>query len=224
MISVSDHLFSSELGELPKCLPIFPLDDMLLLPQGKLPLQIFEPRYLAMVEDCFTTGHRMIGIIQPASPGKNNPEVNAVGCAGRIISFAEQEDGRLMIILQGKCRFRIKQELDQVNGYRVVVPSWNKYVHDMFPPDREALIVDRDKLQHHLKSYLDSKSLTANWEAIGKTPDIELVTSLAMLCPFTAAEKQSLLETANTNQLAEKLLVLLEISSHEQKIRPVTKH
>ena len=222
MIKKSKVLFTPQFGEMPNSLPIFPLDNQLLLPQGKLPLNIFEPRYLAMVEDCLGTRQRMIGIVQLARA--SNTAVNAVGCAGKIVYFAEQDDSRIMIILQGKCRFRIKHELDQVRGYRVVEPIWSEFSNDLFPPDSETLLIDRDKLQHHLKSYLDSKSLTANWEAIGKTPDIELITSLAMLCPFSAAEKQSLLETSSTNQLAEKLMVLLEISSHGQKIVPTTQH
>jgi len=181
--------------ELPGTLAIFPLTGALLLPRGHLPLNIFEPRYLAMV-DAAMSGTRLIGMIQPTEPEDKvlKPKLSAVGCAGRITSYRETEDGRYLITLNGICRFRVGEELSVTTPFRQIRPDYAPYLSDLVatPPDS----FPRDRLAHALKDYLTRRDLKADWGPVMSAPADVLVNALAMLCPFQPSEKQALLEMA----------------------------
>jgi Lon protease-like protein len=204
---------------LPDILPIFPLTGVLLLPRGRLPLNIFEPRYLAMTRDALG-GARLIGMVQPSDPqddnrggGGPNPPVYPVGCAGRVTQFSEADDGRYLITLTGVSRFRIKEELPLLDGYRRIVPDWQPFAHDRDRPGRSGF--DRDRLIRGLKSYFTLRRIEADFEAIEKAPGEYLVTSLAMACPFAPSEKQALLEAADPDERARLLTTLVEMAATE---------
>ena len=202
--------FLPRFEDLPQTLPIFPLSGVLLLPRGKLPLNIFEPRYLAMTEDAMK-GDRLVGMVQPMEDGAagDQPPVFPIGCAGRITQFAETEDGRYLITLTGLCRFRIERELPLFCGYRRVVPDFSGFEAD-FKPESGAL--DRSRLLAALRTYLKLQKLSADWESIEGAPDERLITSLAMICPFSCREKQALLETTCLAERARVLTALLEMA------------
>ena len=197
-------------GDLPRELPVFPLTGVLLLPRGRLPLNIFEKRYLAMFDDAIG-GDRLIGMIQPSDPGAGDiaPPLYSVGCAGRITSFNESGDGRYLVALDGVARFRIVEELELRRGYRRVVADWSPYGADLA---EDGGSVDRHRLIELLQAYFRQHQLSANWEAIGQTPDERLVTSLAMICPFEPPEKQALLEAGCLSERAKLMMSLLEIA------------
>lgn len=203
----------------PRQLPIFPLAGVLLLPRGRLPLNIFEPRYLAMVEDALA-GDRMIGMVQPTDPAcrLREPAVYGTGCAGRITSFAETEDGRYLITLTGVSRFAIMRELEGQRGYRRVAADWDRFTGDLIDPLERAgnlsdgCGLDRPRLLAGLKGYFKMQGLSVDWKAIDGTPDERLVTSLAMICPFSPSEKQALLETPDLPERAKLLIALVEMA------------
>jgi Lon protease-like protein len=204
--------FEPKFYELPDELAIFPLTGALLLPHGRLPLNIFEPRYLNMILDALGTPTRLIGMIQPLSPESEEAKsaLYTVGCAGRISSFSETEDGRLLITLSGVCRFRIQEELAERKGYRRVRPDWQSFAKD-FETQGEVTL-DRERLLTALKDYFKAEGIGANWEAIEHTPNDRLVTSLAMICPFEPSEKQALLEAPNLDKCAELMTALIEMA------------
>jgi hypothetical protein len=197
-------------GDLPRELPVFPLTGVLLLPRGRLPLNIFEKRYLAMFDDAIG-GDRLIGMIQPsdAAAGDVAPPLYSVGCAGRITSFNETDDGRYLVALDGVARFRIAEELELRRGYRRVIADWSPYAADLI---EDGSAVNRHRLIELLQAYFRQHQLSANWEAIGQTPDERLVTSLAMICPFEPPEKQMLLEADCLSDRAKLMMSLLEIA------------
>jgi Lon protease-like protein len=204
---------------LPQILPIFPLTGVLLLPRGRLPLNIFEPRYKAMIEDALG-GERLVGMIQPNEPQRDNigegllnPPLYPVGCAGRLTQFSETDDGRYLVTLTGVSRFRIREELPLVSGYRRVVPDWRPFAHDREGPGEPGF--DRERLIRGLKSYFAQRQISADWEAIGKAPGDYLVTSLAMACPFAPSEKQALLEAADPDERGRLLTTLVEMAATE---------
>lgn len=207
----------TEREALPAILPIFPLTGVLLLPRGRLPLNIFEPRYLAMIRDALG-GERLIGLIQPSDPqddnrggGALNPPVYPIGCAGRITQFAETEDRRFVITLTGISRFRIVEELPLLSGYRRVVPEWRSFAADREPPGEPRF--DRERLLRGLRSYFVQHRIGADWSAIEKAPGDYLVTSIAMASPFTPSEKQALLEAADPDDRARLLTALVEMAA-----------
>jgi len=208
------------IDELPAVLPIFPLTGVLLLPRGRLPLNIFERRYLAMFDDALAS-QRMIGMIQPSQPlpGEPSPPVFTVGCAGRITSFNESGDGRYLVTLDGIARFRVSEELPLHRGYRRVVPDWTPFAVDLGEEDCD---VDRGRLIGLLQAYFRQQGLSANWDAIGNAPDERLLTSLAMICPFEPGEKQALLEARCLSDRGRLMMTLLEIAiaSHGENDRP----
>jgi Lon protease-like protein len=214
--------FDPSFADLPQTIPIFPLPGVLLLPGGKLPLNIFEPRYLAMVRAALA-GPRLIGMIQPRDPdaGGTQPEVQKVGCAGRIVSFAESDDGRYLITLSGICRFSIMGELPLMDGFRRVVADWSAYAGDLNPG---APAVDRTRLIGALRAFFADQPVRIDWQAIEQTADDRLVVSLAMICPFEAAEKQILLEAPSPSERARVMIALLESAAHtrgEGSVPPV---
>ncbi len=206
---------------LPEILPIFPLTGVLLLPRGRLPLNIFEPRYLAMTKDALS-GERLIGMVQPSDPpqgdatGGMNPPVYPTGCAGRITAFAETDDGRYLITLTGVSRFRIRDELPLLSGYRRVVPDWQAFAQDLDAPGATGF--DRDRFIRGLKGFFAQRQISADWEAIDKAAGEHLITSIAMLCPFAPSEKQALLEAADLDERARLLIALVEMAA----IKPTT--
>ncbi|MGH7095170.1 MAG: LON peptidase substrate-binding domain-containing protein [Stellaceae bacterium] len=202
---------SEERAALPDLIPIFPLAGVLLLPRARLPLNIFEPRYLAMTRDALG-GARLIGMIQPSDPheGGVNPAVYPTGCAGRIIAFTETDDGRYLITLTGVSRFRVREELPLMSGYRRVVPDWRQFAADR---DHTDLGFDRERLIRGLRLYFGQRQIQTDWEMIGKASGEHLVASVAMLCPFAPNEKQALLEAANLDARAELLTALIEMAA-----------
>ena len=201
-------------ADLPVAIPVFPLGGALLFPRAVLPLNIFEPRYLAMV-DAALVGHRIIGMIQPAgiispvAPGEtDNPDLSEVGCAGRITGFQETDDGRYLIALTGITRFRVKEEIKQGTPYRIVRADWEAFQEDLNP--KGALEESaRQKLVSALHSYLERSGLKADWGAVEEAPVDTLVNSLSAGCPFTNPEKQALLEARTLEERCSALITLL---------------
>ena len=208
---MSTNPFDPTIDQLPEIVPIFPLTGVLLLPRGKLPLNVFEPRYLAMTEDALS-GNRMIGIIQPSDPlsRASVPPVYPIGCAGRITSFSETDDGRYLITLTGVCRFETVRELPIVRGYRRVDVSWERFAADL--EESGPALFDRARLVEGLRTYFKIQGISANWDAIESTPDERLVTSLAMICPFEPSEKQALLECGSLSERASMMIAIIEMS------------
>jgi Lon protease-like protein len=196
---------------LPTILPIFPLPGVLLLPNGRLPLRIFEPRYLAMTRDALA-GERLIGMVQPSDPvvSDANPPVYPIGCAGRITSFTETDDGLFLITLTGISRFRIREELPLLEGYRRVVPEWADFARDLEADENSGF--DRDRLIRGLKGFFQHHQISADWDAIASTPVDRLVTSIAMMCPFEPSEKQALLEASDLDDRARLLTAIVEMA------------
>ena len=206
--------FSPRLADLPSEIAVFPLTGALLLPRGRLPLNIFEPRYLAMTMDALGRG-RLFGMVQPDARGKpagEGPGLYRIGCLGRISSFSETDDGRLLITLIGVARFRILEELPQApGGYRRVRADYTDFVTDLLEAEPPPL--DRPALLGALKPYFLARGIEANWDAVEQTPDALLVTMLSMVCPFDPPEKQALLEAAEGPERAEMLVALLRMGA-----------
>lgn len=205
--------FHPRFADLPPVLPIFPLPGAVLLPRGKLPLNIFEPRYLNMVQDCLGMG-RMIGMVQPQETETKDrdapPRVYRIGCAGRVSSFAETDDGRILITLTGVIRYRIRRERPLRHGYRLVEPDWTPFRDDLEAP--EPVTLDRPRLLSALGDYLARRDLSLNVRALDDVPETDLVTSLAMICPFEVEEKQAILEAPTLQAQADMLQALLEMA------------
>ena len=199
-------------SDLPEAIAVFPLSGVLLLSGGHLPLNVFEPRYLALVDDALK-GNRLIGIIQPdlgeseESPA-GNPELCKVGTIGRITTFGETGDGRYVIDLAGVCRFRVMDELPMAHPYRRVRLA--PFISDLHEPEDDPA-VDRNELLRVFRSYLDANKLEVDWEAVSKTSNRTLVNSLSMMAPFGPREKQALLETPDLKTRAETLVAMTEI-------------
>jgi Lon protease-like protein len=194
-------------------IPVFPLSGALLLPRGQMPLNIFEPRYLMMIDDALRSGDRLIGMIQPdaAHPGpEDKPNLYRVGCIGRLTQFAESGDGRYLIQLTGVARFRIEQELDVTTPYRQCRVSTAPFADD-FVGHKGEDEVDRDALLQALRDFLKANDLKADWDGIEKAPNEALVNALAMMSPYGPAEKQALLEAPDLKTRAEILVAVTEI-------------
>jgi Lon protease-like protein len=213
--------FHPQLSDLPEEFPVFPLTGALLLPGGRLPLNIFEPRYLAMVEDSLAAG-RVFGMVQPdkrLARGDNGPGLYRIGCLGRISSFSETDDGRYLITLAGLIRFTIIEEIEPQRGYRRVRAAMAGFAPDLDEAERdadEALPFERAQLLDALGRYFANAGVEANWDAIEAMPNPALVTSLCMACPFDAEEKQALLEARDSDNRARALLALLEINAFDR--------
>jgi uncharacterized protein len=208
--------FEPRADELPREFPVFPLPGALLLPGGKLPLNIFEPRYLAMTEDALAAG-RMFGMIQPdprLPESGNGPGLYRIGCLGRLVSFSETDDGRYLITLLGLARFVVTEELPMGRGYRRVRADFSTFAGDLAAPREEESGLDRMALVQALRGYFARHGIDANWEAINQMQDHALVVTLSMVCPFDPAEKQALLEAATLAERAQTLHTLLRIETH----------
>jgi|SRR5580698_3430426 uncharacterized protein len=204
----------------PDVIPVFPLPGALLLPRGQMPLNIFEPRYLAMIDDALRSGHRLIGMIQPdpAHPGadETKPHLFQIGCVGRMTQFAESGDGRYLIQLTGVSRFRIVEELDVVTPYRQCRVTYAPFADD-FTPRKGEDDVDRKALLRALTSFLKANNLKVDWEGIENAPNEALVNALAMMSPYDSAEKQALLEAPDLKTRAEILIAVTEIELAKSK-------
>jgi Lon protease-like protein len=199
---------------LPDVIPVFPLPGALLLPRGQMPLNIFEPRYLAMTDDALRSGHRLIGMIQPdpthPGPDANKPNLFRVGCVGRITQFAESGDGRYLIQLTGVARFRIEEELPVATPYRQCRVSYQPFADDFVARKGEDE-VDRKALLRALNDFLKANNLKADWKGIENAPNEALVNALAMMSPYGPAEKQAMLEAPDLKTRAEILIAVTEI-------------
>jgi len=201
---------------LPGTLPVFPLSGALLLPRGQLPLNIFEPRYLSMVDDALA-GDRLIGMVQPHATGAETADdaapVYEIGCAGRITTFSETGDERYMITLSGISRFRISRELDLVNGYRLVESDFSPFIGDL--GDEVESTPGRDDLLHAVRPYFEKNGMAADWSELEELPDAALVTALSMVSPFDPPEKQALLECGGLSERCDLLVSLMRMAAHD---------
>ena len=226
-------IFDPEFDQLPMRIPIFPLPSALLLPGGQLPLNIFEPRYLAMVTHALATPTRLIGMVQPLDnhaggdianddiandniandDGADAAGLFETGCAGRLSFFQESDDGRFVIALNGVCRFhRLRQELDP-NGFLVADVDWQPFANDL-RVDVSAL--DRDPLIKVMKRYFDMKGFETDWTQIENSDNHQLLATLSMICPFEVAEKQALLEADSMAKRADLLIAMMEMALHDE--------
>jgi Lon protease-like protein len=200
-------------SDLQSVIPVFPLPGALLLPRGQLPLNIFEPRYLAMVDDSLRDGHRLIGMIQPdpAHPGpEDKPELFKVGCVGRITQIAESGDGRYLMQLTGIARFRVEEELKVATAYRQCRVTYASFADD-FTARKGEEQVDRKALLEALSAFLKANNLKTDWEGIENAPNEALVNALAMMSPYGVAEKQALLEAPDLKSRAEILIAVTQM-------------
>ncbi len=196
--------------DVPAVVPVFPLPGALLLPRGQMPLNIFEPRYLAMIDDALK-GDRLIGIIQPDGDGDDaKPPLFSVGCIGRLTQFAETGDGRYLIQLTGVARFRVIEEMAVTTPYRQCRISAEGFAID-FQPRAGEDEVDRPALVRTLREYLDANNLQADWDEIQQAPTEALVNALSMMSPFDEREKQALLEAPSLKERADILVAITEI-------------
>ncbi len=200
-------------SDLPEIIPVFPLSGALLLPRGQMPLNIFEPRYLAMIDDAFRDGHRLIGMIQPDvthSPSEQQPVLFRVGCVGRITQLAESGDGRYLIELTGVSRFRIVDELTVSTAYRQCRVDYFPFIDD-FTARKGEDQVDRAALLKTLTAFLKANNLSVDWDGVENAPNEALVNALAMMSPYGPAEKQALLEAPDLKTRAEILIAVTEM-------------
>jgi Lon protease-like protein len=200
-------------GDLPDVIPVFPLVGALLLPRGQMPLNIFEPRYLAMIDDAFAGGRRLIGMIQPdaANPGnERKPRLYRTGCVGRITQLAETGDGRYLVELTGIARYRVEEELAVTTAYRQCRVTFAPFADDFIARKGEET-VDRDALLQALAAFLEANKLKADWQGIENAPNEALVNALAMMSPYGAAEKQALLEAPDLKARADILVAITQI-------------
>jgi Lon protease-like protein len=200
-------------GDLPGVIPVFPLPGALLLPRGQMPLNIFEPRYLAMVDDALRSGHRLIGMIQPDishTEHRDRPTLFRVGCVGRITQLAESGDGRYLLELTGISRFKVVEELSATTLYRQCRVDYATFIDD-FTARKGEEDVDRRALIAVLADFLKANNLRADWEGIDKAPNEALVNALAMMSPYGTPEKQALLEAPDLKTRAEILVAVTQI-------------
>ena len=201
-----------KIADLPSTIPVFPLDGAIVFPGGALPLNIFEPRYLNMVDDAMA-GARIIGMIQTAGPKQDpaRPRLATIGCAARITAYSETGDGRYLITLSGICRFRVAEELDTLTPYRILLPDYEPFKHDL-SRDPATLSTDKAGLLEALSSYMDRLGLGASSKHLDSAPIESLVDTLAAACPFEIKEKQALLEAEDLEARAILLKALFETS------------
>jgi Lon protease-like protein len=200
--------------DLPDTLPVFPLPGALLLPRARLPLHIFEPRYLQMLEDCMKTPDRLIGMIQPRevpASKAGEPRLHAIGCAGRLTGFSETEDGRYMVTLSGLSRFRMREEIKGFTPYRRARVEWQGFERDQGGTETDPGF-DRPQFMDLLGRFFESMDLSTDWESLTGAEEELLINSLSMLCPFSAEDKQALLEAPTLTTRRETMVTLIEFA------------
>lgn len=200
-------------NDLPPVIPVFPLPGALLLPRARLPLHLFEPRYLAMLDDALKTQDRLIGMIQPRESGNGAGarRLHAIGCAGRVTAFSETEDGRYMITLSGISRFRITGEVEGFYPYRKAAVNWDAFKRDLGQVETDATF-NRDTFFPLLARFFEDQELQTDWESLKEAEDELLINSLSMLCPFEPEDKQALLEAPSLTTRRETLVTLIEFA------------
>ena len=201
------------ISNLPAVIPVFPLSGVILLPRTKLPLNIFEPRYLALVDDAMDH-YRLIGMIQPrnaSTEGTKNPPLADVGCVGRITEYNETDDGRYLITLTGIARFQVSGERESKNAFRQIAADYASFAGDLLSTEDPP--IPRGRLLSALKPYLSDRAMQTDWKSIEEAPAETLVDALCMLCPFEPSEKQALLEAAGLKERVDALITLLEIAN-----------
>ena len=198
-------------ADLPDTIAIFPLPGALLLPRARLPLHIFEPRYLAMLDDCLKTSHRLIGMIQPYDDASGNKTLHSIGCAGRLTQFSETEDGRYMVTLSGVSRFRVKEEVAGFTPYRRCEVDWAGFDRDLGDTEADTGL-NRPEFMDLLRRFFDSQQLSTDWETLKEAEDEMLINSLSMLCPFDPEDRQALLEAPSLATRRETLVTLIEFA------------
>ncbi|MDP5308478.1 LON peptidase substrate-binding domain-containing protein [Paracoccus spongiarum] len=194
--------------DLPARIALFPLEGAVLMPRARLPLHIFEPRYLQMLEDTLKTDHRLIGMIQPEGDG-----LAAIGTAGRVVAFSETDDGRMMLSLRAVSRFRLGETQEGFAPYVQGVVDWSSFGRDLQGSEQDAGL-DRDALFGLLRRYMDAHELSTDWDAAARSEDEALINSLSMMLPFSAADKQALLESPSLSDRRELLMGLIEFALH----------
>ena len=200
------------LTDLPDTIPFFPLPGALLLPRARLPLHIFEPRYLQMLDDALKTKHRLIGMIQPREvPGAAEKRLHAIGCAGRLTGFSETEDGRYMVTLSGISRFRVLQEVQGFTPYRRCQVDWAPFARDLGGAESDAGF-KRAEFMAGLKRFFEAMDLSTDWGSLKGADEELLINSLSMLCPFAPEDKQALLEAPSLTTRRETLVTLIEFA------------
>ena len=197
--------------DIPDVIPVFPLPGALLLPRAKLPLHVFEPRYLSMIEDCMKTSSRFIGMVQPYQSRGGETKLHSIGCVGRLNQFSETEDGRYMVTLSGMSRFRIKEEVEGFAPYRRCHVTWDGFERDLGKAERDDSF-ERSVFMAALKRYFDDRQLSTDWETMQEADDELLINSLSMLCPFEPEDKQALLEAPSLSTRRETLTTLIEFA------------
>lgn len=199
--------------DLPPQIPVFPLDGVLLFPRGQLPLNIFEPRYLNMVDDVMR-GDRLIGMIQPMHDkhGDVTDDLSRIGCVGRITSYTETNDARYLISLSGICRFKVVEETTKSTPYRMITASYDDFVGDFIAKDDDILTGRTDLIQT-LKRYLAANAFKTDWSTVDTAPIETLINALAAGCPFSSSEKQALLEAPSLQDRLESLTALLKMNT-----------
>ncbi|MBC7144510.1 MAG: LON peptidase substrate-binding domain-containing protein [Thioclava marina] len=200
-------------GDLPDTIPLFPLPGALLLPRARLPLHIFEPRYLQMIEDCMKTKTRLIGMIQPLKGPEGQSHLNAIGCAGRLTGFSETEDGRYMITLSGISRFRLRRQIEGFTPYIRAEVSWDGFERDLGPVEHDTAF-NRDQFLDLLSKFFHAQGLDTDWETLKDADDELLINSLGMLLPLEPEDKQALLEAPCLATRRETLVTLIEYALH----------
>lgn len=209
------------LPDLPDTIPVFPLPGALLLPRARLPLHIFEPRYLQMIEDTLKTSHRLIGMVQPRDkPASDGRELQSIGCAGRLTQFSETDDGRYMITLSGVSRYRITAEERGFEPYVRAKVDWTSFERDLGQGEVDKGF-DKPRFMDLLQRYFDEQSLSTDWETLQEAEPEMLVNSLSMLCPFEPEEKQALLEAPTLATRRETLVMLMEFGLRAGGEEPV---
>ena len=201
-----------KLTDLPDTIPVFPLPGALLLPRARLPLHIFEPRYLQMLDDALKTKHRLIGMIQPREvPAAAEKRLHAIGCAGRLTGFSETEDGRYMVTLSGISRFRVLQEVQGFTPYRRCQVDWAPFARDLGGVESDTGF-KRAEFMAGLKRYFEAMELSTDWGSLKGADEELLINSLSMLCPFAPEDKQALLEAPSLTTRRETLVTLIEFA------------
>ncbi len=198
-------------ADLPDTVSVFPLPGALLLPRSRLPLHIFEPRYLQMLDDALKTQERLIGMVQPNPCQSSDDKLHQIGCAGRVTQFSETEDGRYLITLTGISRFRIRSELDSFTPYRRCSVSWDGFDRDLGKAEADDSL-DRMRFLHLLERFFSSRQLSTDWDTLKDADDELLVNSLSMLLEFDPEDKQALLEAPCLRTRRETLVTLIEFS------------
>ena len=198
-------------GDLPETIPLFPLTGALLLPRGRLPLHIFEPRYLQMLEDCMKTRERLIGMIQPCRCPGGAKRLSTIGCAGRLTGFSETEDGRYMITLSGISRFKVCEELEGFTPYIRARVNWAPFARDIGMAEHDPGF-DRPPFMDLLCRYFTAQGLDTDWDTLKDAEDELLLNTLSMLLPLDPEDKQALLEAPDLTTRRETLVTLMEFS------------